>query len=104
MVYRGGMRRWSGHWPSYRPGVAMRSVHILGLLACLSIVCPVAQATSFRCTKAITWVEKAICSTPQLAKLDDLLSSAYKKALVTTPDPKAFKIRQRAWLKVERDA
>jgi len=51
------------------------------VLACLSTAClQAAFAASFDCAKAVTQVEKLICSDPELSKLDDRLGADYKKA------------------------
>jgi len=59
-------------------------------------------AASFPCHKANTWVEKTICSTQQLSHLDELLATAYKKALRNAFNKNALKADQRAWLKIDR--
>lgn len=57
------------------------------------------QAASFDCDKASTKVEKMICSSAELAKLDDELNRVYEEALKKTTDPAGFKEQQRKWLK-----
>ncbi|WP_179403495.1 lysozyme inhibitor LprI family protein [Burkholderia guangdongensis] len=72
------------------------------LLAALLIVSPLAHATSFDCKKASTYVEKTICSSPLLGKLDDALADNYRDMLATNlgdgPDNKSLKKEQRAWI------
>jgi uncharacterized protein len=51
---------------------------------------------SFDCAKAGTKVEKLICSTPSLSKLDSSLADVYKDALRKEP---AIKPDQLAWIK-----
>lgn len=75
---------------------------ILLICVLLSAMSFLAQAASFDCTKAITLIEKAICSHPELSHLDELLMSSYSTALVNAPNPETVKTRQRAWLQFER--
>lgn len=61
-----------------------------------------AGAVSFDCRKAGTLVEKAICSTPLLGRLDDALAANYKGALATDIGAEArshLKRTQLVWLK-----
>ena len=54
------------------------------------------------CTKASSPVEKLICSTPELKRTDEAMSSAYFKLLRETPDPdfhEALIRSQQRWLK-----
>jgi uncharacterized protein len=55
---------------------------------------------SFDCSKAETFIEKAICSNKELSDLDDQLLNAYKKALASDPQQKDL---QRQWLKLDRN-
>lgn len=55
-------------------------------------------AASFDCTKASSKTEKAICSDPELSKLDEDLSASYKEMLKLHPVPEYIKARQRDWL------
>lgn len=50
------------------------------LASCVFVAVP-AQAVSFDCSKAKTYVEKTICGDPLLGKLDDALSKNYKGML-----------------------
>ena len=43
-----------------------------------------AQAASFNCAKASTFVEKEICHNPYLSKLDVALATNYKYMLAST--------------------
>ena len=62
-----------------------------------------AHAASFDCSKARSYSEKEICSTPELSKKDELLSALYKKAKTATQDKQAFSSIQNAlWLSRER--
>ena len=60
-----------------------------------------AFAASFDCNKAASWVEKTVCSNPELSKLDDGLAKAYHDALVSlSPEgQKETKQYQKQWLK-----
>jgi uncharacterized protein len=71
----------------------------LALLALLLFV-PVAQAASFDCAKAGTSFEKAICSSPDLSKQDEVLAQAYATALggLSADAAAAVKASQHNWL------
>ena len=58
-----------------------------------------AYAASYDCKKAVTAVEKMICSDAELSKLDEKLVKVYAHALVVASDPDLLKSEQRAWLK-----
>ena len=61
------------------------------------------HAVSFDCSKARSYSEKEICSTPELSKKDDLLAALYKKAKAATQDQQAFSsIRNALWMSRER--
>ncbi len=67
---------------------------------------PRLPAASFDCLLARSDVERAICSSVELARLDRRLGEAYADKLVWMDDAaeqQAFRARQRAWLKT-RDA
>ena len=53
-------------------------------------------AASFDCAKAGTKVEKMICATPVLNKLDSDLASSYKEAVAKEP---SIKQEQLSWMK-----
>lgn len=59
-----------------------------------------AFAVSFDCSKASTFVEKAICSDPLLGKFDDALSENYKGMLGADfgGSKNSLKAAQRKWL------
>jgi uncharacterized protein len=57
-----------------------------------------AEAATFDCNKASTFVEKAICSDSRLTSMDDQLGRLYKDALAASSDSAALKAEQRAWL------
>ncbi|HYA15418.1 MAG TPA: lysozyme inhibitor LprI family protein, partial [Syntrophales bacterium] len=70
-------------------------VVIFGLLSTQAL------AASFDCNKATTWLEKTVCSNPELSKLDEELAKAYHDALASlSPEgQKETKQYQRQWLK-----
>ena len=59
---------------------------------------PVIQA-SFDCGKALSKIEKLICSTPETADADRRLNAAYSAARAKTNDLVGLKDDQRQWLK-----
>jgi uncharacterized protein len=68
----------------------------------LAIFASTAQAVSFDCQKAKTFIEKAICQNPDLSELDDELGSQFQMALTDNKNPAVFKKQQLTWLK-QRD-
>lgn len=63
-----------------------------------------AQATpSFDCEKALSSIEKMICSTPSLATADANMASAYKLAMLRTSNKTELKRSQIAWMKNTRN-
>jgi uncharacterized protein len=60
-----------------------------------------ANAASFDCNKATTWLEKTVCSNPELSKLDEQMAKAYHDALASlSPEgQEETKQNQRQWLK-----
>lgn len=75
--------------------------YILPSLAALALL-PVAQAASFDCTQATAPIEKQICASPAVSKLDDQLASTYEDALETADNPVELKKNQIGWLKAMR--
>ena len=82
---------------------------ILSILGTCLLFTP-ANAASFDCSKAATWVEKTVCESPELSKLDDTMAKKFKSNLATYSDyedSKAFKNRtiatQRTWLTFQRN-
>ena len=74
------------------------------LLALVVFAVPLtANAASFDCAKAAREIEKAICASTQVSKLDSDLDAAYRAALVRNLNPEAVKSAQRTWVKVTRD-
>jgi uncharacterized protein YecT (DUF1311 family) len=68
------------------------------LLGCL-MLSSAAQGASFDCAKAGTKVEKMICDNPEISKLDEELSAAYKTALQDQSNADAIKQAQKQWMK-----
>lgn len=61
-------------------------------------------APSFDCTKVSNGPERLICSNKELAEADVQLDQIFRSALRRSPDKKALKQEQAAWLKNERNA
>ncbi len=78
---------------------------ILLALALPYLLCALAHAASFDCTKAKTAQEKAICGTPALSAADDQMATAYRAWLTAAPPTSATGIRENqiVWLRT-RDA
>jgi uncharacterized protein len=64
----------------------------------LIFVSSITHAAGFDCTKAITLVEKAICSDTELSKLDEQLMAKYKDALSGASNTANLKNDQKTWL------
>ena len=86
--------------------LCITTISILG--ACL--LSTYANAASFDCNKAASWVEKTVCDSPEISKLDDTMAKKYRSNLATSSDyedSKTFKDRtianQRTWLTFQRD-
>ena len=60
------------------------------------------SAASFDCAKASSKTEKAICTDPELSKLDEDLAASYKEMLKLHPVPEYIKARQRDWLSLNK--
>ena len=60
------------------------------------------QAASFDCAKASTEIEHAICSDPELSRLDEEMALAYDQLLPTSRYYDFIRDNQRAWLKEGR--
>ena len=76
------------------------SVLLAAMLGTLNLAC----AASFDCHKARTKVEKMVCSSPELSKLDGELGVIYSKALAD-PTMLAGEVskNQKGWLKWDRN-
>ena len=68
-----------------------------------ALFCMAAGAASFDCAKASSHLEKAICASPTLSKLDSELADAYGVAALTHADAESLKSDQRAWLRETRN-
>jgi uncharacterized protein len=66
-------------------------------------LCVTSQAASFDCEKAISKVEKLICSNNDLSRLDETLSNAYRQAVEKSENKKKIAKEQRQWLKDVRN-
>lgn len=70
-----------------------------GALCALLAFSPVQlPAASFDCGKAITQIEKRICSDLELSSLDEKLAAAYKRALDVSADKESLRRQQRKWV------
>lgn len=72
-------------------------------LAFVAVFCTsfMAQAASFDCAKAVTFVEKEICTNAVLSRLDDALGDNYRLMMASDIGADAVaeqKARQKAWL------
>ena len=62
-----------------------------------------ANAASFDCNKAATFVEKTICANPELSNLDDLMANNYRlmrAAGIGAGAQSHLKQSQRDWIKI----
>ena len=76
--------------------------YFLYLFGLLTVASP-AQAASFDCAKAQSKVEHLICDNPELSKLDEDLSTAYKAAMKDRAKAKQIKQEQQIWIR-QRDS
>ncbi|MDN0074458.1 hypothetical protein QU481_06055 [Crenobacter sp. SG2303] len=65
-------------------------------------VAPMALAASFNCVQDTSPIEKLICTSPPVSKLDEQLAVAYENALETVNNPTVVQKSQIAWLKSVR--
>ncbi|MBI0425930.1 lysozyme inhibitor LprI family protein [Psychrobacter sp. NG27] len=86
--------------------LCITTISILG--ACLLSI--YANAASFDCNKAASWVEKTVCDSPELSKLDDVMAKKYRTNLndaANEEDSKSYKnnliIDQNLWLNFQRN-
>ncbi len=68
----------------------------------LLLLTPFAQAASFDCTKANTFVEKEICANRTLSELDKTLAEVYATEIARETESTRIRNAQRNWL-VKRD-
>lgn len=78
----------------------VRVVQHIFCLLCLLALPLSAQAASFDCGKAQRKIEHLICDNPEISKLDDELSVAYKSTLQDQVQVDSIKQTQKQWLKV----
>jgi uncharacterized protein len=73
------------------------------IIALFGLLSTQANAASFDCKKAATWVEKTVCSNPELSKLDEQMAKAYHDALasLSREGQKETRQYQKQWLKEE---
>lgn len=70
----------------------------------LLFITPLAFGASFPCAKSTTDIERMICKSEKLSKLDDDLAVAFKSAAKVSSDATAIYLDQGAWLKKTRSA
>ena len=68
-------------------------------VALLMLVPGLASAASFNCGRAVSPVEKLICASAELGRLDETLAAAYRKAVKGAADAAPLESDQRDWLK-----
>ena len=71
------------------------------IIALFGLFSTQATAASFDCKKAASWVEKTVCSNPELSKLDDEMAKAYSDALakLSPEGQEETRAYQKKWLK-----
>lgn len=90
--------------PITEPAARGRLAGALGVLlgAAIAGLASAAQAASFDCAKAGTWVEHAVCGDPGLSAMDERIRDLYWEALGNDRDDtaarEATRDAQRAWL------
>ena len=79
----------------------LATISIVGI----SLLSTHANTASFDCNKASTWVEKTICQSAELSKLDEAMAKKYRKYLTNAAndeDSEIYKnnaiIDQKLWL------
>jgi uncharacterized protein YecT (DUF1311 family) len=70
--------------------------YVISLLLCLVSVS--AHAASFDCAGALTKIERQICETGYLSRLDDEMANVYSRALGLSRDVNKLREQQREWL------
>lgn len=53
---------------------------------------------SFDCAKAQSFRERTVCANSQLSRLDEMLASDYRGALVSSKNPEELKLSERTWM------
>jgi uncharacterized protein YecT (DUF1311 family) len=80
---------------NYKTSIGIIIIALCGLLSTQAV------AASFDYKKAASWLEKTVCSNPELSKLDEDLAKAYHDALasLSPAGQKETKQYQKQWLK-----
>lgn len=74
------------------------------LLVVIIMLAPsVAIGASLNCSKADTSVEKTICASETLSRLDEQVAKAYESVLLVSDRPDVVKSQQKKWLRSGRD-
>ena len=74
------------------------------LLVVIILLAPSAViGASFNCSKAGASVEKTICASKTLSRLDEQLAKAYESDLLSSDHPEIVKSQQKEWLRNSRD-
>jgi uncharacterized protein len=68
------------------------------IVTILLVITADVYAAGFDCAKAVTPVEKMICSDNEISQLDELMLLSYKTALIKTSYSNSLKSEQKAWL------
>ena len=71
---------------------------VAGLILCLLAVPGATRAAGFDCSRARLPVEREICASDGLSRLDDSLSRLYRQALAKAVDQKPLREAQRLWM------
>ena len=86
--------------------LTLATISIVGI----SLLSTHTNSASFDCNKASTWVEKTICKSPELSKLDEAMAKKYRKYLTNAAneeDSEIYKknaiIDQKLWLNFQRN-
>ena len=84
-------------------------ITIIGILG-TCLLSTYANSASFDCNKAATWVEKTVCDSPELSRLDNVMAKKYRTNLnnvANEEDSKSYKnnviIDQKLWLNFQRN-
>ena len=73
------------------------------LIVLFYLLSTLTYGASFDCQKAVSFIEKAICTDKILSNLDDSLQQSYQQALAHSQDAAALKTSQLEWLKNVRN-
>ena len=86
--------------------LTLATISIVGI----SLLSTHTNSASFDCNKASTWVEKTICKSPELSKLDEAMAKKYRKDFINAAndeDSNIYKnnviIDQKLWLNFQRN-